>query len=88
VEDDPGVRAALDGMGPATIGMMLGLTVMLARSAIRPGKAAMLDVALLGAALVVGFVSPASPIIVIVAGGVVGALLLGEATPPDTPADE
>src|SRR4029078_11289019 len=76
--DVPAVVAALAGMGPVTVGMMLGLTVMLARSAIRPGRARFADMTLVGIAVVVGFVAPASPVIVILSGGLIGALFLGQ----------
>ncbi len=88
LESQPAVRAALDGMGPVTIGMMIGLTAILARSAVRAGPVVIFDLALLTVAVLVGFLGPASPIIVIIGGGVIGALFLGQDTPPDTPVDE
>jgi chromate transporter len=90
VDDVPPVLAALEGMAPVTVGMMLGLTIMLARSAIRPGRARVADVALVITAVVVGFRFPTAPVAVILAGGVFGALFLGQAAepPPTTTADE
>lgn len=85
VENEPAVKAALSGMGPVTVGMMLGLTTMLARSAVRPWPAAVLDLALIGLAVGAGFLSSASPVVVILAGAVVGSLFLGQPKPPESP---
>jgi chromate transporter len=88
VESIPAVLAALSGMGPVTIGMMLGLTVTLARSAVRKqGRRRFADLTLVAVAVAVGFVAPLSPVAMILAGGVVGALFLGEGPAPETPAD-
>jgi chromate transporter len=83
VDDVPAIIAALEGMGPVTVGMMLGLTIMLARSAIRPGRARFADMTLVGVAVVVGFAFPSSPVAVILAGGVIGALFLGQGPEPE-----
>jgi chromate transporter len=88
IENEPVVKAALLGMGPVTVGMMLGLTTMLARSAVRSGLAAVIDLALVGLAVGAGLVTSASPIVIIGAGALVGALFLGQPRPPDPPINE
>ena len=88
VATQPFVIGALDGMGPATIGMMIGMTVYLARSAMRRDRRAVVDLAVVGAALAVGFAAPGSPLIVLLGGAIIGAVLLGQGpgseTPPET----
>lgn len=83
VANEPVVAAALAGMGPATIGMMLGMTTFMARSVIRRDRRAVADLALMSVALVIGFVAPTNPVIVLLAGAVVGSLLLGHGGEPD-----
>jgi chromate transporter len=83
----PQVVAALAGMGPVTIGMMIGMTTILARSAMRRGRSALPDVALLAAATFIGFLGLTSPVVLILAGGVLGALFLGQDETPPTPPD-
>jgi chromate transporter len=86
-DDVPAVVAALSGMAPVTVGMMLGLTVVLARSALRPPPARFADLTVVIGAVIIGFVAPASPVIVILAGGVIGTLFLGQGPAPETPSD-
>jgi chromate transporter len=71
------VDRALAGMGPVVIGLTLGVTLGIARTAMRSGRAGMLAVALLGAAAAVGLLTTIHVIAVIVAGGLVGWVLLG-----------
>lgn len=83
----PQIVAALAGMGPVTIGMMIGMTTILARSAMRRGRNAVPDILLLSAATVVGFLELTSPVVLILVGGVLGALFLGQGESPHTPPD-
>lgn len=85
VEGQPAVKAALSGMGPVTVGMMLGLTTVLARSAVRHGPTAVFDLALMGLAMGAGLVSSASPVVVILAGALIGSVFLGQDKPPEAP---
>lgn len=76
VRDEPLVRAALAGTGPVTVGMTIGVTYALARTAVRRGRRAIIDWLVVVASAVAGFVV-SSPFVVIVAGALIGALLLG-----------
>jgi len=76
VRDEPLVRAALAGTGPVTVGMTIGVTYALARTAVRRGRRAIIDWLVVLASAVAGFVV-ASPFVVIVVGALIGALLLG-----------
>ena len=76
VRGQPLVQAALAGIGPVTIGLTIGITWVFAAEAARRGRRAILDWVVVAASGLAGFVVP-SPIIVIAAGAVVGALLLG-----------
>ena len=81
----PEVMAALAGMGPVTIGMMLGLTVFMARSAMRQGPDRIFDLAVVTVAVVLGFLLPFSPVVMLLAGAAFGALFLGQGPAPETP---
>jgi chromate transporter len=83
VADQPVVAAALAGMGPATIGMMLGMTIFMARSVVRRDRRATADLGLAGAALVIGFVAPTNPVVVLLGGAAVGSFLLGQRSEPE-----
>ena len=87
VADQPVVVAALGGMGPATIGMMLGMTLFMARSVLRRGRRALADLMLVAVALFVGFVAPTNPLIVLLGGAAIGSLLLGETARSDVEAE-
>lgn len=76
VRDEPVVRAALAGMGPVTVGLTLGVTYALAKTAVRHGRRAILDWLVVVASAAAGFLVP-SPFVVIVAGALIGALFLG-----------
>lgn len=86
IRDDPAVQSALAGVGPVTIGMMVGITAILLRSVLNPVSVALVaDAVLFGAALTAGFLVPGATIIVIVAGALFGMLLLGrDELPPET----
>ncbi len=76
VRDDPVLRAALSGAGPAAAGMTAGLAFSFARQAVRRGWRGAVDygygAVVLGAGLLLG----ATPQVVIAAGVVVGVTLL------------
>ncbi|HEX5040906.1 MAG TPA: chromate transporter [Candidatus Limnocylindria bacterium] len=86
IRDDPAVTAALAGVGPVTIGMMLGISAIMLRSVVRsvlPGAAA--DAALFVAAMIAGFLIPEATIIVIVTGALIGVAFMGQTEiPPET----
>lgn len=87
IRDDPGIVAALAGVAPVTIGMMLGITAVLLQSVLRfspIGLAA--DAGLFLAALVAGLLVPSATIVIIVAGAIIGVAFLGQdELPPDAP---
>lgn len=86
IRNDPTVVALLAGVGPATIGMMLGITAVLLRSVVAPVLPGVLvDGAVFAAAVVAGFVVPGATIAVIVAGAAVGVAFMGrEELPPQS----
>lgn len=86
VRDEPVVRAALAGMGPASVGLTLGVTFALARTAVRRGRRAVVDWSVLVVAAAVGTLVT-SPITIILAGAVIGAIALGHERriPDDAP---
>jgi chromate transporter len=86
IRDDPAVQSALAGVGPVTIGMMVGITAILLGSVLKPVSVALVaDAVLFGAALAAGFLVPGATIIVIVAGALFGLLFLGrDELPPET----
>jgi len=77
VRDEPLIRAALAGMGPATVGLTLGVTFALARTAARHGRRGIVDWGVVVASAALGFIVT-SPIILIIAGAAIGAAFLGE----------
>jgi chromate transporter len=81
VADHPLARAGLTGMGPATGGMTIALAIILARDTRRHGRAAIVDVLVVVAALVILAFTGASSILVIVAAGALGAVALGRERP-------
>jgi chromate transporter len=74
------VGHALEGMEPMTIGMTFAMTTVLARSALRRRRW-ILDGALIGVCFVLGLAST-SPIVILVAGAIVGVLFLGDSSSP------
>ncbi len=85
IRSEPAIVAALAGVGPVTIGMMLGITAILLRSVIHPIlPGALVDGGLFATAVVAGFLVPGATIIIIVAGAILGVLFLGrEELPPE-----
>jgi chromate transporter len=85
IRNEPAIVSALAGVGPITIGMMLGITAMLLRSVINPVLPGLLvDSALFGTAILAGTLVPGATIVVIVAGAIFGVLFLGkEELPPE-----
>lgn len=81
IRDEPVAHAALAGMAPATAGMTLGLAIVLVRATRRHGARAIADLALVGVAFAVLLLTSVSSVLVIGAGAVIGALLLGHERP-------
>ena len=86
IRDLPAIQAALAGIAPVTIGMMLGLSFTMLRSTLGPRSSSLpLDLAVFGIATAAGFLVSEATVVVIVAGAVFGALFLGrDAPPPET----
>lgn len=76
VRDEPLVRAALAGAGPVTAGMTVGLAFLFAQGALRRGWRGLLDRAYWIAVIAVSLFVGATPIVVILAGVVVGLVAL------------
>jgi chromate transporter len=91
IRDQPLVQAAIRGIAPATIGLTLAMMVIFARSSMRPGRARWVDGSLLVAVIAAAALLPGMSVPIIIAGAVIGWILLGVA-PPTTatlpPADE
>lgn len=87
IRDNPAIVSGLAGVGPVTIGMMLGITAILIRSVMSPVMpGALLDAAVFVGAVIAGFVVPGATIAVIVAGAVLGVAFMGrEELPPEGP---
>jgi chromate transport protein ChrA len=77
IRSDPLVVAAIDGMGPAALGLAAGVTARLAGSVVRRGRAALADGALFLGAGAVAWINPEIPLLIIAGGAVVGTLFLG-----------
>ena len=88
VRDEPLVRSALAGMGPVSVGLTLGVTYALARTAVRQGKRAIVDWSVVVVSAAIGSVLT-SPVLLIVAGALFGAVALGHErrVPADAPMD-
>jgi chromate transporter len=81
VRDEAVVRAALAGAGPVTAGMTIGISYTFAQGAIRRGWRGVVDRAYWVAVVAAGLFLGISPIVVILAGVVIGlAFLRGETT--------
>lgn len=76
IRDQPLVGAILAGIGPATAGLATGMAIVLIRSAAREGSRGLVDWVVAGIAAATGLLAPGSPLPVIAAGIVVGAVLL------------
>jgi chromate transporter len=89
IRGDPAVTAALAGVGPVTIGMMLGISAMMLRSVVRPVlPGALADAAVFAAAMAAGFLIPEATIAVIVTGAMLGVAFLGRAELPQDAVEE
>ena len=77
IREQPLVQAALAGIGPVTAGLAIGMSIVLIRTAARHGRRGMADWSVAAVAVAIGLVAPGSPLPVIAAGVVVGALFLG-----------
>jgi chromate transporter len=74
------VGHALEGMEPVTIGMTFAMTTVLARSALRRRRW-FLDGTLIVVCFAMGFLNT-SPVVILVAGAIVGVFFLGESSSP------
>ena len=86
IREAAAVRSALAGIAPITIGMMLGISFIMVRTIISPRSwMLLLDLVVFGIAAAAGFFVSGSTVAIIVAGAIVGALILGrEEAPPET----
>ena len=76
VRDEPLVRAAVSGAGPAAAGLTIGTGYTFARQAVRRGWRSALDYAYALGAFTIALFFGASPIAIVAAGVAVGALLM------------
>ena len=76
VRDDPLVRAAISGAGPAAAGMTLAVGWSFARQSVRRGWRSWIDYAYAAAAMSAAFVLGARPIVIILVSIGVGAVFL------------
>jgi chromate transporter len=88
VADHPLAVAALAGMGPATGGMTIALAALLVRDSRRHGARAIVDVAVVIAALAILTFTRTSSILVILVTAAAGAALLGRERPTSERASE
>ncbi len=88
IQDEPLARAALAGMAPATGGMTLGLAIVMARSAMRRGWIAAIDVAVVVVAFAILLLTTLSSIAVIGACALLGTFALGRERPTSGRATE
>lgn len=86
IRSDPAVESVLAGVGPVTIGMMLGITAYLLRSVMNPVSIVLAaDLALFGVAVAAGFMIPGATIGLIIVGALLGTMFLGrDQLPPET----
>jgi chromate transporter len=78
IRDLPLAQAAIQGIAPATIGLTLAMMVVFVRSSVRPGRVRVVDLAVVVAAAVAGLAFAGGSVAIIVAGAVIGWLMLGE----------
>jgi chromate transporter len=81
IRDQPLVQAAIRGIAPATIGLTLAMMVIFARSSMRKGRARWIDGTLLVAVIAAAALLPGMSVPIIIAGAVIGWILLGVAPP-------
>jgi chromate transport protein ChrA len=86
VAQHPLTIAALAGIGPVAGGMTIGLALTMARPVLQRGRWAILDVAVIVAALGVLLAGAAQTIVVIFVAGAFGAALLGRERPTSSDA--
>ena len=81
IQDQPLAVAALAGVAPATGGMTFGFAIVMARSTMQHGRAAIVDIAIVVIAFAVLLATTVPSIAVIGAAAVFGALALGHERP-------
>src|SRR6266508_5042320 len=81
LQDEPLARAALAGMAPATGGMTLGLAIVMARGALRHGRRAAVDIAIVVVAFAVLLLTTISSVMVIAGAAALGTVFLGHERP-------
>ena len=86
VAQHPLTIAALAGIGPVAGGMTIGLALTLVRPVLQRGRYAILDVAVMVAAFGILIAGYLQTLVVIVAAGVLGAVLLGRERPTSSDA--
>jgi chromate transporter len=86
VAQHPLTIAALAGIGPVAGGMTIGLALTLVRPVLQRGRYAILDVAVMVAAFGILIAGYPQTLVVIVAAGVLGAVLLGRERPTSSDA--
>ncbi len=86
IAQHPLTIAALAGIGPVAGGMTIGLALTLVRPVLQRGRYAILDIAVIVAAFGILIGGYPQSLVVILAGGAFGALLLGRARPTSTDA--
>jgi chromate transporter len=86
IRDQPAIQAALAGIAPVTIGMMLAISSMLIRTIVGPRSWRLVfDLAVFLVAAGAGFLVSGSTIAVIISGAVIGVLFLGrDDVPPES----
>lgn len=88
IAQHPLALAALNGMGPATGGMTLGLALVMARDARRRGRLVVVDAVVIAAAFAILTFTSTSSILVIVGAAALGAFLLRRERPTSERATE
>ena len=79
VRDEPWLIAAFSGAGPATAGMIVGLSLTFGRQSLRRGRSGLIDAAYWMVAFLAVLITKAPPMSLIVAGIVIGlAVMRGE----------
>jgi chromate transporter len=76
VQNEPLVRAAISGAGPAAAGLTIGTGITFARQGVRRGWRSAIDYSYAAVALLAAFALGARPIAILGAGVLVGAILL------------
>jgi chromate transporter len=86
IAQEPLTIAALAGIGPVAGGMTIGLALTMARPVLQRGRYAILDVAVIVASFAILIAGAAQTVVVIVAFGALGAVLLGRERPTSSDA--